>query len=237
VCTLDDLTREKIAEIRSLKGLKGRDKVFLLLKGKLPSRAVVERIAWLHVKDERRVYYAETDPSGEAALAERLLTTLDSDDKHRILDAWWEDGTFVVVSPCRTGFDKLRVPIEKLSVLNGRSTKQLQHFEIDEDGLFIHWPEIDVHLGWEQFQTAVDRQAYLRAKQQSDAFNRAYGAAIKTLRKNSSLRQSDMEGLTARQVGRIERGQCRATAAALAKLANAHRMTLSAYMSELAALL
>jgi hypothetical protein len=237
VCTLEDLTREKIAEIRRLKGLKGRGTVFLLLKGKLPSRAVVERIAWLHVKDERRIYYAETDPSGEAALAERLLTTLDSDDEHRILDAWWEDGTFVVVSPCRTGFDRLRVPLEKLPVLSGRPMNQLGRFEIDEDGLFICWPDLDVHLGWEQFQAAVDRQAYLRAKQQSDAFNRAYGAAIRTLRKNSNLRQSDIEGLTTRQVGRIESGLCRATATALTKLAKAHSKSLSDYMNALALLM
>lgn len=238
VCTLEDLTRDRIAEIRKLKELKGRDKVFLLLKGGMPSRAVVDRMTWLDVRDDSRVHFAETDKKNEKGLAERLLVALDcGDDEHRIFDAWWEEETLVVVSPRRTGFKKIRVPLSRLPALKGHPKDALANFEIDEDGVFIYWPELDVHLGWEQFTAAVDQKAYLRAKQQSNAFNRSYGSAIRRLRTQSSLRQSDIDGLTARQIGRIERGECRATHAALTKLANAHRMTLSDYMSKLSILI
>jgi hypothetical protein len=56
-------------------------------------------------------------------------------------------------------------------------------------------------------------------------------------RQKSKLRQSDIKGLTPRQVGRIERGECRATHNALSKLAKAHKMGLSDYMNELANLM
>lgn len=154
-------------------------------------------------------------------------------EDNRILDAWWEETTFVVVSPTAEGFRKLRVPIEKLPVLQGLSKGDREAFEIDEDGTFIYWPSGDIHLGWEQFECAVDETAHLKAKQQTEGFNKAYSAAIEALRKKRSLRQSDIEGLTPRQVGRIESGQCRATLSALRKLAKAHNMSVSQYMEEL----
>jgi len=159
---------------------------------------------------------------------------LHKDDKdNRILEAWWEGTTFVVVSPMIGSFRKLRVPIEKLPVLQGLSKEEREAFEIDEDGTFIHWPNRDIHLGWEQFECAVDERAYLKARQQTEGFNKAYGAAIEELRKEGGLRQSDIEGLTPRQLGRVESGQCRATLSALRKLAKAHNMSVSEYMEEL----
>ena len=127
------------------------------------------------------------------------------DENDRIQDAWWEDTTLVVVSPTAEGFRKLRVPMEKLPVLRRLSKEERETFEIDEDGTFIYWPSRDIHLGWEQFECAVDETAYLKAKQQTEGFNKAYGAAIEALRKERGLCQSDIEGLTPRQVGRIER--------------------------------
>ena len=238
VCTLEDLTRERIAEIRTLKAMKGRDKVFLLLKGRMPSRAVVDRMTWLDVRDDSRVHFSETDEADEEVFAERFLLGLEcGDNERRILEAWWEEEVLVVVSPSRTGFEKLHVPLEKLPALKTYPRDTLAHFEIDEDGLFVYWPRLDVHLGWEQFEMAVDPEADLRAKQQSGAFNRSYGSAIRELRVQSELRQTDVDGLTARQVGRIERGECRATHAALGKLAKAHQMSLSGYMNRLASLM
>ncbi len=159
--------------------------------------------------------------------------TVKTEEENRIIDAWWEGTMLVVVSPTRERFRKLRVPLEKLPVLRGLSEEQRQEFEIDGEGLFLYWSSGDIHLGWEQFEEAVDRAASLKAKQQTKAFNRAYGAAIRKLRKDKGLRQSDVKGLTARQVGRIESGQ-RATLSALQKLAQSHGMTINEYMDELA---
>ncbi len=121
--------------------------------------------------------------------------------------SWGRYSWAKVVSPTPEGFRKLRVPLEKLPVLQKLSQKQRQEFEIDEEGTFLYWPGGDIHLGWEQFEYAVDKAASLKAKQQTEAFNKAYGSAIRKLRREKSLRQSDIEGLTPRQVGRIESGQ------------------------------
>jgi hypothetical protein len=231
---LKDITLDTVRRFRQEYASTSRPTVFVVFAGDLPSRAVADRVAWLNVKDDERIHFVPGDGEKEQGYVERLLTAMDrADGDSRILDAWWEESTFVVVSPARQGFRKLRVPIEKVPVLQGLSKEDQAAFEIDEDGTFIYWPSGDIHLGWEQFECAVDETAYLKAKQQTAGFNKAYGAAIEALRKERNLRQSDIEGLTPRQVGRIESGQCRATLSALRKLAKAHDMSVSEYMEEL----
>ncbi len=236
---LEDVTREKIKRFREhSEELKNRYKMFLIFKGNLPTRAVADRIAWLNIRDECRIHFVVTKKENELSFAERLLIALDrAEHDNHILDAWWEEDTLVVVSPTKEGFRKLRVPLEKLPVLQKYPKEKLSNYEIDEDGIFIYWPDIDIHLGWEQFEHVVDQEACLKAKQQTKTFNKNYGSAIRQLRKKSDLRQSDIKGLTARQVGRIERGECRATYNALSKLAKAHNITTSDYMDKLANLL
>jgi hypothetical protein len=231
---LEGVTREAVKRFREHKGVADRYTTFLLFQGSLPSRAVADRMAWLNVRNEERVFFVTTNGEKEEALAERVLIALDNaDEENRIVDAWWEGTTLVVISPTPEGFRKLRVPLEKLPVLQKLSQPQRQRFEIDKEGMFLYWPSGDIHLGWEQFEYAVDKAASLKAKQQTEAFNKAYGTAIRKLRREKCLRQSDVEGLTARQVGRIESGQ-RATLSALQKLAGAHGKNVNEYMDELA---
>jgi len=154
--------------------------------------------------------------------------------ENSIVDAWWEENTLVVVSPTTDGFRKLRVPVAKLPALRKLPKVERERFEIDEEGAFLHWPAGDIHLGWEQFVYALDPAASLKARQQMQAFNKAYGSAIRKLRREKGLRQSDVPGLTARQVGRIESGQRATTLSALQKLAAAHGMSVNEYMDELA---
>lgn len=231
---LDDMTPETVKRFRARQGATERYTMFLLFQGSLPARAVADRMAWLNVRNDQRVLFVSEDGEKEEALAERLLLALDqADQESRIVDAWWEGTTLVVVSPTSEGFRKLRVPLEKLPVLQKLSEKQRQGIQIDEEGLFLYWPTGDIHLGWEQFEYAVDKPASLRARQQTKAFNQAYGVAIRKLRQEKGLRQSDIKGLTARQIGRIESGH-RATLSALQKLAQAHGLQVSTYLDELA---
>jgi len=160
--------------------------------------------------------------------------SLASDDPwERIIDAWWEEDQLVAINP---SFKRVHVPLERLRPLANHPREKLSDFQIDQEGAFIFWPKLDVHLGWDQLVQAVDEQAYLRARQQSADFNKRYGVAIRKLREQSDLRQSDVPGLTPRQVGRIERGECRATHSALTKLAEAHGMDANRYMCRLARL-
>lgn len=232
-CKSGCMDRDEIKHLRKLK----RVKAYLVFQGKLPPQAVADRVAWLGVHNERRICVVEENE--EETFVKRYFLALDSGDyEGRIVNVWWEEDTLVVVSPRIDGFARLRVSLDKLPALKcAESRKSLEDFEIDEDGVFIYWRSLDVHLSWEQFEQAADERASLKARQQSDKFNQAYGLAIRKLRENSDLRQSDIEYLTPRQVGRIERGECRATHNALTKLAKAHNMSTSDYMNELANLL
>jgi hypothetical protein len=220
--------------IRYLRSVKNRVKSFLVFSAGVPSQGIPERLARLHVRDPRRIHLVQADTQDDwRILIERLLSALGAGEEagERVLDAWWEGNCLVVISP---EFKRLRVPLANLRPLQGHPKEQLEKFEIDEDGALIYWPELDVHLGWEQFAQATDPEACLKARQKSTEFNKRYGGAIRALRQESDLRQSDIKGLTARQVGRIERGLCRATHAALSKLAQAHRLSTSDYLAKVA---
>jgi ribosome-binding protein aMBF1 (putative translation factor) len=91
-----------------------------------------------------------------------------------------------------------------------------------------------VHLGWNQFLQAVDPAELRKAQQRSAGVNRRYGAAIRQLREAAGIRQSQVEGLTERQLRRIERGESRATTAAITALAKAHGLDPNSYMERLA---
>jgi hypothetical protein len=60
--------------------------------------------------------------------------------------------------------------------LSNAKKETVEHFEIDEDGSYIYWPDLDLHLGWEQLQQIVDPVAAQKAKQKSHEFNVRYGA-------------------------------------------------------------
>lgn len=231
VSTLGDVDSNFVRQVRSLAK---RPRQFLFIAEGLPYEGIAERLAWLNVRDPGRIHLARAKTHKELfELLRRLLVTLDADDQsERILDAWWEGDTLVVLSP---RFQRLHVPLVKLPSLRDNS-RGLDVFEIDLDGAYVYWPELDVHLGWEQFAQAIDDKAYLKARQQSIEFNKCYGSAIRSLRQRRGLLQSDINGLTPRQVGRIERGECRATHSALTKLAKAHGINTSDYMAEVAKL-
>ncbi|MGA2704155.1 MAG: DUF2442 domain-containing protein [Isosphaeraceae bacterium] len=117
--------------------------------------------------------------------------------------------------------------------MRGQPPAVLRNFEIDPDGSFIYWPELDVHLGWNQFLQVVAPAELRKAQQRSADFNERYGAAIRRVREAAGILQSRVDGLTERQIRRIELGECRATSAAIVALANAHGLDANAYMERL----
>ena len=127
----------------------------------------------------------------------------------------------------------LHIPLESMRALRGRPQAHVRNFSIDPDGSFIYWPDLDVHLGWNQFLQALDPAQLRKAQQRSAGFNERYGAAIRSVREAAGIPQSKIEGLTERQVRRIEHGENRATSAAIAALAKAHGLDANAYMETL----
>ncbi|MGN6625015.1 MAG: hypothetical protein ACTHLN_00220, partial [Tepidisphaeraceae bacterium] len=207
--------------------------VFTCNKG-IPPAEIASRLSILgSVWKSRTLIHETKDGDDRAAFLNRLETILSVDDMaHRILDAYWSEDNFCVWS---ADLRKIEANIDALSCLKGKAPEDINHFEIDEDGSFIYWPTLDVHMGWEQFAQACDPSLALRAKQKGAEFNLKYGAAIRCVRESAGLKQSDIEGLGERQVGRIERGESRATAKAIAAFAVAHKMNANEYMAAVAA--
>jgi hypothetical protein len=190
----------------------------------------------LQERHNNKVHLMPSESSQEQKkVLERLGNALASPSNvETILDAWWEGDNFVVMS---SRFETLKVPLEKLTCFPVKKAEITKNFEIDPDGDYIYWPDLDVHLGWEQFLQITNPQAKLKAQQKSLDFNKRYGEAIKKLRVKKGLNQSDIEGLDQRQIRRIEKGECRATYTAIEKLAKAHGVSTSEYMAQLADLL
>ncbi len=127
----------------------------------------------------------------------------------------------------------LHVPVSRIPALRGQPEAAVRRFSIDPDGSFIYSPDLDVHLGWNQFLQAVDPAEFRKAQQRSAQFNARYGAAIRRVREAAGIVQSEVEGLSERQVRRIEHGESRATSAAIAALAKAHGLDANTYMGKL----
>lgn len=148
-----------------------------------------------------------------------------------IIDAYLTGDVLFVRGPKHR---MLHVPVTAIPALKGQSRAKLRNFEIDPDGSFLYWPDLDVHLGWHQFLQAVDPEELRKARQRTEGYNTRYGAAIRRVREKAGLSQSKIEGLTERQLRRIEQGECRATRSALDALAKAHGLDTNAYMEQLA---
>jgi hypothetical protein len=166
------------------------------------------------------------------ALLRRLASGVETDhDDERILDATIEEAILHVVS---TNFDRLDIPIGQIPELKNQDPAKAQAFEIDEDGSFIYWRELDLHLGWLQLQQLADPEAALKARQKSEGFNKRYGKAVRRIRERAGLAPRVLSGLSEKQLRRIEKGQCRLTSHAIAVLSKAHNLEPNEYMKKLA---
>jgi hypothetical protein len=216
-------------------------KLLLLNDSRFTDR-VLSSMVDLQIRSSERFYlveskFAQSDESKWEELLRsflgRLSAALESDNR-RIFDARIEDGVLRVVAP---DFKRMEIPIAKVEELSKADRKTVEHFEIDDDGAYIYWPDLDLHLGWEQLFQIVDPEAARKAKQKSHQFNERYGAAIRKLREEKGLAVTEISGLSYKQLRRIERGECRLTSNAAKELAKAHGMTPNEYLHNLAAAL
>ena len=147
-----------------------------------------------------------------------------------IADASAVDGTLFVVS---CALDRYEVPFSTMPALKSVPEAERARFTVDEDGGYIHWPGPDVHVDLDTIRAAIDPVWRAKALAAKSTHDRRYGAAIAKLRRARGLKQSDIAGLSDRQVRRIERGQG-TTHESLGRLAVAHAMELDDYLREVA---
>lgn len=130
--------------------------------------------------------------------------------------------------------EKLEVPFDSLPALKRISINDRSNFTIDDDGSCLYWEDADIHLDLEAFRYATNPEWKQKFDSLKAEHNQIFGNAIATLRKQYKLRQSDIIGLSDRQVRQIEQGDGSTKVDTLRLFAQAHGMELDAYLDAVA---
>jgi hypothetical protein len=129
---------------------------------------------------------------------------------------------------------RFEVAVAEIPVLAKLDAATLAKFELSASGGRLRWPDadVDIHLDTirEHADPEVRRQHEARARQEATR----YSNAIRHLREERGLKQSDIPGLTDRQVRRLEEGGTVPQIETLRRLAAAHGMAVDDYLRELA---
>lgn len=158
-----------------------------------------------------------------------LVASLRGEPRLGIVDAYVVGDSLVVL----TGDFELRsFPIGRVPALDALTPAERNAFEIDADGSYLHWPAHDLHLGVSQLLQAAD-PAYLidiEIERNSTDFS---GRALRSIREERGLRQSDIPGLSERQVRRIEDGVSRLRPASARSFADALELTVAELLAQI----
>lgn len=192
--------------------------------GSLDDQVLIDRVREL--PQSLRVIRFDEDDAAAESIARAVRGEI---PPTTIIRAYWDGLNLRVIN---AALEELSISRDALVSVKNLGDRHLAKVAIDLGDL--HFPTSDVHLDWESLQELVDPEAALRAKQVSVDFNRRYGAAIRSIRVRHNLRQEDIKGLSERHVSRIESGEQRATKKALAKIAQAHGMSIDTYLSAVA---
>lgn len=160
----------------------------------------------------------------------------------RILNAWrlgaqdeliadaTLQGDVLLVKNC--ALDTFEVKVSEFKAFREAARSELLDFKISEDGAHIHWVQLDVHLDLEAIRVARNPELGIKYQAERLVHDKMVGAALKAFREEAGLRQKDIEGLSARQVRRIENG-ARPRLESLRCFADAHEMELNDYLNRL----
>jgi len=176
-------------------------------------------------------------------LVHNMLVHSDSVVPHRVMTAWQRNAQSELIATASVAEDRLfvvscepktyEVGFNAMPALKRIPAKHRRNFEIAEDGAFIHWPTQDIHLDLDAIRSATDRAWGKKSARMRRAHGREYGRAIAAVRREHGLKQSDVEGISERQLRRIEQtGDV--SMSTLEKLAKAHRMSLDRYLDDVA---
>ncbi len=192
----------------------------------VPEQTVLRLASTLRLhKPDRRLQVCR-DPT----VVKRLVIALNRPSPWEgILDAYVLDDFLVVV----LGDMSVReFPLDRLPRVRRLEPAVVDRFVIDSAGSYLHWPDLDVHMGPSQMLQAVDPM-YL-----SDVEIRRYqmenvSQVLLDMRNDRQLKQTDIPGLSGRHVRRLEKEAARLTVDAATKFASAFGMTLSGFLDEL----
>ena len=172
-----------------------------------------------------------------------MLVHSNSSVPHRVLTAWLRNAQAELIADATVADDRLiviscepktyEVRFDQMPALRKIAPRKRRDFEIAEDGSFIWWPSVDIHLDLDAIRTVSDPAWRKKSECIRRAYGREFGAAIAALRKDHGLRQTDIPGVSERQLRRIEESGA-VSVRIMEQLARAHKMTLAHYMDAVA---
>ncbi len=138
---------------------------------------------------------------------------------------------FLVVMSCST--KTYEIELSKIAALSRKSGRDVRSFQVEKDGSYVYWPSLDVHLDMESIRGLSDPNYPEKAKQERVQSDQLFGQAVADVRRKHGLRQSDIKGLSERQVRRVETG-ARPRVSTLNLFAKAHSLSTNDYLNEVA---
>lgn len=166
------------------------------------------------------------------AAVQRMVRARLAGAESKLIASVQVDGDRLVIWSCEP---KRYVAVaSEIPVLAELDAKQLKSFSLNDSGSRLHWEANDIDLDLDAIRYYADpvaRKTQDRARRDEAA---KYAGAIRSFRDESGLKQTDIAGLTERQVRRVEQGESIPRSSTLTKLAAAHRCTLDRYLEELA---
>lgn len=169
-----------------------------------------------------------------------MLVHTSSSVPERVLRAWQRGAQDELIGDAAVADDRLFVRscalerfelgFSQIAALNELPASQRAHFTVDPDGSFLHWECGDVHVGLDMIRYALDPAFRHVVDLRRVSFDTRFGASIKSIRLDKGLRQSDIVGLSEKQISRIEAGIGTPRLNSVRKLAAAHGLDTESYL-------
>ncbi|MCC7382541.1 MAG: DUF2442 domain-containing protein [Deltaproteobacteria bacterium] len=165
----------------------------------------------------------------------RLVLARKQDATKELIARATIEGDNLVIWSCEP--KRYDVPVAAIPALASMAPEQLADFAVTSSGSRIHWNSADVDINLDTVRTHADPAARHAHEKKSRAEASRYAKAIRGLREEKGLEQTQISGLSCdRQVRRIESGECVPQIESLRLPATAHGMATNDYLAELARL-
>ncbi|HEY3351707.1 MAG TPA: helix-turn-helix domain-containing protein [Polyangia bacterium] len=129
-----------------------------------------------------------------------------------------------------------RISVDEVPALAELDADTLHDFAVSASGSRIRWDRADVDLNLDTVREKVDPSFRKRNEQRARREAAGFGAAIRKLRLDAGLKQTEVPGLSEREIRRLERGGIVPRAETLRLLAAAHQTSPGEYLEALARL-
>lgn len=150
----------------------------------------------------------------------------------RLIASMSVEGSDIVVWSCEPR--PYRVAVSAIPALARMPARALADFHVSNSGSRVHWDEGDVDLSLDVFRVHADPAFRSKKERETRQEARGYAKAIRALREERGIKQTEIPDLSEREVRRLESGDHMPQYRSLEKLAGAHGMSVDAYLAELA---